>query len=161
MKLVLAIGGTLLLASLLCAQQSGGHPASSVTRTAFGYCTGTATASSSSLSVEMLGGNNIGCSGTFQPTGIIMVGSGTLSNLRVRCNATGVNASSGAFTVHDLRAGVDTATPITITYGTTATGTVVSDSTHTYAYQDGDMVRIEFTTQASETLGYCGVSFNY
>jgi hypothetical protein len=130
-------------------------------RIASGYCTGTATASASNLSVEPLGGNNVGCTGTFQPAGMIMIGSGTLQNLRVRCNTTGISASSGVFTVHDLRSGVDTATPITVTYGTSTAGAVLSDSTHSYSYQDGDMVRIEFTTQASETLGYCSVSFSY
>lgn len=129
--------------------------------TAWGYCTGTATSSTANLSVMMLGGNNVGCTGTFQPTGMEMIGTGTLSNLRVRCNATGFSAASGVFTVQDFRAGVNTVTPITVTYGTATANSVVSDSTHTYAYQDGDMVRINFTTQATETLGYCSVSFSY
>lgn len=90
-----------------------------------------------------------------------MVSSGTLANLAVRCAQTGFNASSGLFNIHDLRSGVDTVTPITITYGTTAASTIVSDTTHTYAYQTGDLVRVEFTTQATETLGYCSVTFSY
>lgn len=132
-------------------------------RTMSAYCTGLVAASTTTNSLLGLGGNNIGCptATSFNPVGMITVGTGTLANLKVRCNVTGVNASSGAFTLHDLRAGTDTATPITVTYGTVTGGTVVSDSTHAYAYQDGDLVRIEFTTQAAETLQYCAVSFTY
>lgn len=130
-------------------------------RTAESYCTGTATASATNISPFGLGGNNIGCTGTLQPAGMVMIGTGTLANLKVRCNVTGVSVASGVFTVQDFRAGVNTVTPITVTYGTATGGTVLSDSTHTYAYLDGDMVRVNFTTQAAETLGYCSVSFSY
>lgn len=124
-------------------------------------CTGTASSSSTTLSMFGMGGNNIGCTGTFQAVGIIMVSSGTLANLAVRCATPGVNASSGVFNIHDLRGGVDTVTPITVTYGTTAASAIVSDTTHTYAYQTGDLVRLEFSTQATETLAACSVTFSY
>jgi hypothetical protein len=35
------------------------------------------------------------------------------------------------------------------------------DTTHTFAYAAGDMLRIQFTTEANETLGDCTASFNY
>lgn len=130
-------------------------------RTMTSQCSGVASPSATTLSLFGLGGNNIGCTGGLQPIGAIMVGSGTLANFRVRCNVTGVSALSGVFTVQDFRAGVNTVTPITVTYGTTTAGTVLSDSTHTYAYLDGDMVRVNFTTQAAELLAYCSVSFTY
>lgn len=133
----------------------------SVVRTASGYCTGTATASATGLSVTNLGGNNFACTGTSGSAGMLLIGSGTLSNLSVRCNTTGVSTLSGVFTLSDLRAGTNTVTPLTVTYGTTAAGTMLQDTTHTYAYLAGDMLRLNFTTQASETLANCDVSFNY
>jgi hypothetical protein len=91
-----------------------------------------------------------------------MTGSGFLSNLTVRCNATGVNASSGVFTVKDQPSGGSAAaTTLTVTYGTTAAGTFIQDTTHTPAYAAGDLISVVFTTQASETLGTCAVAFNY
>jgi hypothetical protein len=135
--------------------------ASAVLRTASGYCTGTATSSAANLSVTNLGGNNFACTGTFGAAGMLMIGSGSLSNLSVRCNTTGINTSSGLFTLHSLRAGSDSPTGLTVTYGTTAGGTMVQDTTHTFSYLPGDMLRLEYTTQASETLANCDVSFNY
>ena len=130
-------------------------------RTASGYCTGTATAAATNLSVTNMGGNNFACTGTFGAAGMLMIGSGTISTLSVRCNTTGVNSSSGLFTLHSLRAGSDSATGLTVTYGTTTGGTMVQDTTHTYAYLPGDMIRLEYTTQTAETLANCDVSFFY
>jgi hypothetical protein len=91
-----------------------------------------------------------------------MTGSGTLSNLTVRCNATGVNSSSGVFTVRDQPSGGSVAaTTLTVTYGTTAAGTFIQDTTHTASYAKGDLLSIIFTTQASETLGTCAAGYNY
>jgi hypothetical protein len=92
--------------------------------------------------------------------------SGTLSNLTVRCGTTGVNSSSGVFNIYDTPsgtsfAGTGTATGLTVTYGTTAADTAVYDNTHTYAYAKGDYIIVKFTSQASETLANCSVSFNY
>lgn len=129
-------------------------------RVASSQCTGTATASAT-LSFFGLGGNSISCTGTVQSIGTIMTSAGTLSNLYVRCGNTGINTSSGVFTIHNLHGTVDTVTPITATFGTAANNTQVTDLTHTFAYLAGDVVRVEFTTQASETLAYCSVSFAY
>jgi hypothetical protein len=107
------------------------------------------------------GGNNFGCSATSGAAGMLLIGTGTLSNLSVRCNTTGVNASSGVFTLSDLRNGANTVTPLTVTYGTTTGGTMVQDTTHIYGYLPGDMIRVNYTTQATETLANCDVSFNY
>jgi hypothetical protein len=72
------------------------------------------------------------------------------------------------FTVWDLPSGttltgagsgVDTG--LTVTFGTAPANTTVFDSTHTFAYSKGDLLRIEFATQANETLGDCEASFNY
>jgi len=70
---------------------------------------------------------------------------GTLLNLQVTAGTGGVNASSGAVTV--LKNG--SATTLTCTVGT---GTSCSDATHTAAFATGDVISIQFTTQAAETL---------
>lgn len=148
---------------LLVALSANSQVSNPTRRVASSFCTAQVAPSTTTNSLLGLGGNSIGCPSatSFNPVGLLMTDSGYLSNLKVRCNTTGVNSSSGAFTIHDYRSGVDTATPITITYGTVPGGTVVSDTTHTYAFQPGDLIRIEFTTQAAETLAYCSVSFNY
>jgi hypothetical protein len=122
-------------------------------------CAGPATPSATVYMSDALGP----CSGTpSNGYGQLMTGSGFLSNLTVRCNATGVNASSGVFTVKDQPSGGSAAaTTLTVTYGTTAAGTFIQDTTHTPAYAAGDLISVVFTTQASETLGTCAVAFNY
>ena len=52
-------------------------------------------------------------------------------------------------------------TPITVTYGTAASATLVQDLVDTYSYAKGDRLLVKYTTQASETLANCTVSFNY
>jgi hypothetical protein len=89
--------------------------------------------------------------------------SGTMSLLTVRCNTTGVNSSSGVFTLWDWPAGSGSsaATALTVTYGTTTANTIVQDTTHTVSYAAGDVISLKFTTQASETLANCVLSFQY
>ena len=92
-----------------------------------------------------------------------MTTAGTASNLSVVCNTGGVNASSGVFTVYDAPDlnGTLVTTPITVTYGTSPSATLVQDLTDTYTYAKGDRLLVKYTTQASETLANCTVSFNY
>ena len=98
----------------------------------------------------------------------LMTTSGTLGALAVRCSRTGVDAESGVFSVWDLPSGSGLSgsnsgfnTGVTVTYGTTGANTTLFDSTHTFAYQKGDLLRIQFTTRANETLGDCEAAFNY
>jgi hypothetical protein len=86
----------------------------------------------------------------------------------VRCAHTGIDSSSGVFRIWDLPSGtalsgadsgVDTG--LTVTYGTVMANTTLFDTTHTFSYSKGDLLRIQFTTQQNETLGYCEASFNY
>ena len=133
--------------------------------TATSFCAGVAT-SSATLTFPLLGGSTSTGSCTQTTSGgygMVMPTSGTLSNLSVRCNTTGINSSSGVFTIWRAPNGNTTssATSITVTYGTTTPGTVVQDTTHTQSYSAGDLVSLRFTTQASEPLGTCAVSFEY
>jgi len=143
--------------------------ASAPVRVAYAGCNGIATSSSTLvMGASGLGGGTTACTTALSGTnrsGLLMPSAGTLSNLTVRCGGTGVNSSSGVFTIFDTPAGTSagsgTATPITVTYGTSAAESVVQDTTHTYNYAMGDYIVVRFTTQASETLGSCMVSFNY
>ncbi len=134
------------------------------TRMAYGFCTGTASASST-LGVFELGSTVSTCSGATltYAASPVMAGAGTASNLSVRCITGGISSASGVFTLLDYPNGSGTATvtPVTVTYGTTSTNTVMQDTTHTYNYAAGDHLAVRFTTQASETLANCSVSFNY
>ena len=115
-----------------------------------GTCTGTAT-SSSTLGLYGTGPNvtTTTCTSTTIGSGIVVSGSRTLQNLIVTASHAGVNASSGVVTV--LRNGI--ATTLTCTIGT---GTSCVDGTHTVALSDGDLISLQFTTQATEVLA--GVS---
>jgi hypothetical protein len=85
-----------------------------------------------------------------------------MKNLSVRCGTTGVNTSSGVFTVWDAPSGgSNAATTLTVTYGTTTAGTVLQDTTHTPSYAAGDLISVRFSTQASETLANCTVAVQY
>jgi hypothetical protein len=130
---------------------------------AYGYCTGTAT-SSSTLSLFGLGATSAACTQTASSVaGVLMTTAGTASNLSVVCNTGGVSSSSGVFTVYDAPDlnGTLVTTPITVTYGTAASATLVQDLVDTYSYAKGDRLLVKYTTQASETLANCTVSFNY
>lgn len=126
-------------------------------------CNGTFPSSESNGAEYALGTTGTTCSGTSTSNNaIVMTGSGTLSNLTVTCGTTGVNTSSGVFTLWDAPSGGSaTNTPITVTYGTTTAGVFVQDSTHTYSYSPGDRITLHIATQGSETLASCSVSFNY
>jgi hypothetical protein len=111
-----------------------------------GACTGVATASST---LGLFGtGPNVTvttCTTATIGSGIVMHASVTLQGLFVTASTAGVNASSGVVTV--LKNG--SATAITCTIGT---GTSCNDSTHTVAAVAGDLISINFTTQAADTL---------
>jgi len=139
-------------------------------RTAQAFCTGTAS-SSSTLAMFGAGTSSAPCTSQVQAGGsaqILMNSSGNLSGFAVRCAHSGANSSSGVFSIWDLLNGTEMSGPasgvntgLTVTYGTTKSNTALFDSTHTFAYGKGDLLRIQFTTQANETLGECEASFNY
>jgi len=80
----------------------------------------------------------------------------------------GANSSSGVFSIWDLPSGIAMSGPdsgvhtgLTVTYGAVNANTTLFDTAHTFAYAKGDLLRIQFTTQANETLGECEASFDY
>lgn len=111
-----------------------------------GSCTGTAT-SSSTLGLYGTGPNETvtTCTSTTIGSGTVMTMPGTLYNLIAFASTAGVSASSGVVTV--LKNG--SSTTITCTIGT---GTFCVDGTHAVAYVAGDLISLQFTTQATETL---------
>ena len=139
-------------------------------RTVQAYCTGTAPDSSI---VAMFGAGSAtpSCAslvGAESVAQVLMTTKGTLSGLAVRCGHAGSSASSGAFSIWDLPSGTAMSaadsginTGLTVTYGTASANTTLFDTTHTFSYAMGDLLRIQFTTQARETLGNCEASFNY
>jgi hypothetical protein len=139
-------------------------------RTAQAFCTGPAT-SSSTLTMFGAGSATASCTsivGTEEVAQLLMNTSGTLSSLAVRCAHSGISSQSGMFSLRDLpsreeMSGPDsgTNTGLTVTYGTAKANTTLFDLSHTFAYAKGDLLRIQFTTQANETLGDCEASFNY
>lgn len=139
-------------------------------RTVQAFCAGIAK-SSSTLTMFGAGSASTSCSSSGVPGSdahLLMNTNGNLNDLSVRCAHTGVNSSSGVFSIWDLPSGramsgadSGTNTGITVTYGTTNADTALFDSTHTFSYSKGDLLRVQFTTQANETLGDCEASFNY
>lgn len=115
-----------------------------------GICTGIGTAAST-LALRISGTSTTGtgipstCTSTTLDAGIAVAGARSLGGLMVTSTAAGVNASSGVVTV--LRNGAGTT--ITCTIGT---GTSCSDFTHSVTTADGDLISIQFTTQAADTL---------
>jgi hypothetical protein len=111
-----------------------------------GACTGTAT-SSSTLGLYGTGPNETTttCTSTTIGSGIQMDRTGNLFYLQVSATHAGVSASSGVVTVFKN----GSATTVTCTIGT---GTSCNDTSHIVAFAIGDLVTIEFTTQASEVL---------
>jgi hypothetical protein len=114
--------------------------------TAQGACTGTAT-SSSTLGLYGTGPNETltTCTSTTIGSGQVMNHAGSLFGLNVTATHAGVNASSGVVTV--MKNGATTAVTCTI-----GTGTSCQDNTHVVAFAYGDLVSLEFTTQAAEVL---------
>ncbi|MGD0632589.1 MAG: hypothetical protein ABR987_24965, partial [Terracidiphilus sp.] len=139
-------------------------------RTAQAFCTGPAT-SSSTLAMFGAGSAIASCTssvGRENGAQLLMNTGGSLSSLAVRCGQSGINSQSGAFSVWDLPSGTamsgpgsGTNTGLSLTYGTAKANTTLFDLSHTFAYAKGDLLRIQFTTQANETLGECEASFNY
>ena len=110
-----------------------------------GSCSGTAT-SSSTLGMYGLGESAaLTCTSTVVNLGQVMTDARTVRGLAVVAGTGGFNASSGVFTV--LKNGG--ATTVTCTTGT---ATSCFDGTHTVAFAAGDVLSIQFTTQATETL---------
>jgi hypothetical protein len=109
-----------------------------------GSCTGTAT-SSTTLFLYGLGQTVSTCTGTTTGLGTVMAKNYTLTALNVKAGTGGFAAGSGVFTV--LKNGASTG--ITCTVGT---GTTCLDSTHHTTGVPGDIITIQFTTQATETL---------
>jgi hypothetical protein len=111
-----------------------------------GSCTGVATASST-LGLYGTGPNETltTCTSTTIGSGVVISQARTLGPLRVTVTAAGVNASSGVVTV--LKNGG--ATTITCTLGT---ATSCLDNAHSVAVAAGDLISIQFTTQAADTL---------
>jgi hypothetical protein len=112
-----------------------------------GACTGVATAGPTTLGLYGTGPNVTltTCTSAAIGAGKVMDHAGTAFMLKATATAGGVNASSGVVTV--LKNGV--ATTVTCTIGT---GTSCTDYTHTFTFVAGDLISINFTTQAAETL---------
>ncbi|MFZ1083372.1 MAG: hypothetical protein WAN35_00250 [Terracidiphilus sp.] len=141
-------------------------------RTAQAFCAGTA-GSSSTILLFGAGGSQTSCTQSPGPQTlqqVVTATSGTVSNLAVRCGHLGSLASSGRFTVWDLPSGtamLDASsginTGLTVTVGNSAANAnkTLIDGSHTFTYAAGDMMRVQFTTEAHETLSDCTASFNY
>jgi hypothetical protein len=109
-------------------------------------CTGTAT-SSVTLGLYGTGPNETltTCTSATIGSGIVMTNSGTVRMLLVSDTHVGVNASSGVVTV--LKNGSTQA--MTCTLGTSLS---CINQTNTFAVVQGDLISVQFTTQAAEVL---------
>jgi hypothetical protein len=119
-----------------------------------GSCTGVGTAAST---LGLYGtGPNVSlttCTSTTIGSGTVQQAAGTLWGLIATATAAGTNASSGVVTV--LKNGG--ATALTCTIGTT---TRCVDGTHSVSYVAGDLISLQFTTQAADTLAGVKASVN-
>ena len=141
-------------------------------RTAHAFCSDTA-ASSSTILLFGAGGSQNSCTQSPGPQAlqqILMNTSGTLSNLAVRCGHSGSEPSSGRFTVWDLpsgspmsnaSSGINTGLSVIIGNSPANANRTILDTTHSFSYAAGDMIRIQFTTGANEALSDCTAAFNY
>ncbi|MGD0801853.1 MAG: glycosyl hydrolase family 28-related protein [Terracidiphilus sp.] len=141
-------------------------------RSAQAFCVGTAS-SSSTLLLFGAGTSQTACTQSPGPQTmqqVLMTGSGVLSRLAVRCGHLGSQPSSGTFSLWDLPSGAamsnassGTNTGVSVTIGNSSANANMTliDTQHTFAYATGDMIRIQFTTQANESLADCTASFNY
>jgi hypothetical protein len=146
--------------------------AGSSVRTAQAFCAGTAR-SSSTIVLFGAGGSQTSCTQSPGPQAlqqVIAATGGKLSDLAVRCGHSGSQPASGRFTVWDLpsgtamldaSSGVNTGLTVTVGNSAAKANRTLIDSVHTFSYAAGDMIRIQFTTEASETLSDCTASFNY
>lgn len=140
------------------------------TRTVHAYCTGTA-APSATLSMFGAGATFSTCTalaGRDDRAQLLMNTNGTVRDLALRCAHSGVNANSGSFRIWNTPSGAAITgadsgrdTGIGIVYGTALANTTLFDSTHSFSYSKGDLLRLQFTSQANETLGDCEASFSY
>lgn len=118
--------------------------ANSAAQTFSWSCNGTAT-SSSTLFLNTISTGALTCTDT-GALGFIPAGSpGLINNLNCATNHPGVNASSGVVTVR--KNGVTQA--LTCTLGTVGK---CSDTTHSFSVAAGDLLTIQYTTQAAEVL---------
>lgn len=114
-------------------------------RAVTGACTGTVPASST-IGLYGTGANitTTACAATVG-NGVVMDHAGTAYALIVSATTGGVNASSGAVSI--LKNGVSQTT--TCTLGTT---TFCADLAHSFNYAKGDIITVQLTTQAADTL---------
>jgi hypothetical protein len=61
----------------------------------------------------------------------------------------------------DAFSGVNTGLTVTVGASAANANRTLIDSTHTFNYEAGDMIRVQFTTAAHETLSDCTASVNY
>jgi hypothetical protein len=115
-------------------------------------CGGTASASATILlNTFNNAGNTTQCNFASSPGGTeIITSPGIVKNLFVNTSTGGVNSNSGVFTVIQCPGGTSCATTaITCTLGT---GHACNDTTHSIAVAAGDTIKVQFTTQAAETI---------
>jgi hypothetical protein len=117
----------------------------------FAGCNGTASPSTT-ITMPWPGTATTACTNTISTIQIPATSVGTAKNMRVRCGTAGAGAASGVFTL--IQNGANSA--LTCTVGT---GQTCSDATHSVSLAAGDLLLIQFTTQAAETLANCAVSF--
>lgn len=139
-------------------------------RTAQAFCAGTA-ASSATVAMMSAGAVSAQCASAKVTEGaaqVLMTTNGTISDLAVRCAHTGAGTGSGVFSIWDLPSGTALSstdsgvnTGVSVTYGTTRANTTVFDRVHRFAYHEGDLLRVQFTTAPHESLGNCTAAFNY
>jgi hypothetical protein len=112
-----------------------------------GACTGTTLAAGGTLGLYGTGPNVslTTCQAPTPGTGVPMTGPRTLLNLVVSAGTGGSGVGSGVVTV--LKNG--STTTITCTIGT---GTFCTDGTHTVTAVAGDLISIQYTAAASDTL---------
>jgi len=133
-------------------------------RTLAGACTGIAPSGAANLVIYPFGTSSPSCSSTLNPQfGALMAAAGTVGGLAVRCGSTGARSSSGVFSIVDFPngGGAPRQTGVSVTYGTTSAQTVVRDTAHSFAYQAGDLLVVEYSTSPAETLANCSASFLY
>jgi len=144
--------------------QGAASSSATAQRVLAGACTGTAPSGASNLAVYPFGASSASCSSTLNSQfGALMPAAGTVSGLAVRCGSTGSSGTSGAFKIVDFPngGGAPRQTGVSVTYGTTSAQTVVRDTAHSFAYQAGDLLVVEYSTSPAETLANCSASFLY
>ncbi len=145
-------------------ERTGASAMPAAGRVLTGACVGTASSSASNLAIYPFGTGSSSCASTLNPLyGALMPSAGTVSGLAVRCGTSGSQPASGVFTIYDYPNGGGGSRPtgVSVTYGTTPAKTSVRDTMHSYAYSAGDLLVVQYSTQANETLANCTASFIY